>query len=218
VPPDNVPIMIELLRGAPARRLFAALAWLGLALTVLLAVVGQIDPDPHLDPLALTVSDYAVADRGGVTDAAMVMFGVSALALLMALRDVPRGAAVLMAVFATGMFVAAVAPTDPGTDLSVTGQIHRYASVVAFVALPLAALLLTRRAPALFGRAVGWVRGLVLATGLFMVAMLVSSTVGDRLLVGLAERLLLVTSVALLAALVTRAGSSRWSSTPASVA
>ncbi|GAB2941101.1 DUF998 domain-containing protein [Micromonospora polyrhachis] len=202
--------MIESLRGTSARRLFTALAWVGLALTVLLAVVGQIDPDPYLDPFALTVSDYAVADRGGVTDAAMMTFGASALALLMALRNLPRGAIVLLGVFAAGMFVAAIAPTDPGTHLSGTGQLHRYASVVAFVALPLAGLLLTRRAPDLLGRAIGWVRGLVLATGVFMVAMLVSSTVGDRLLVGLAERLLLTTSVVLMAALVTRAGSPRW--------
>ncbi|MGW0434120.1 DUF998 domain-containing protein [Micromonospora sp. NPDC003197] len=201
--------MIESLRGAPARHLFAALAWVGLALTVLLAVIGQVSPDPYLDPLTLTVSDYAVADRGGVTDAAMVTFGASALALLMALRNLPRGAVVLLNVFAAGMFVAAIAPTDPGTDLSVTGQVHRYASIVAFVALPLTGLLLTRRAPALLGRAIDWVRGLALVTGVFMVAMLVSSTVGDRLLVGLAERLLLTTSVVLLAVLVTRAGSPR---------
>jgi len=46
-----------------------------------------------------------------------------------------------------------------------------------------------------------------------MVAMLVSATVGDRLLVGLAERLLLTASVMLLAVLVTRAGSPRWRGT-----
>lgn len=37
----------------------------GLILTVILAVVGHVDADPAYNPLSLTVSDYAVSDRGG---------------------------------------------------------------------------------------------------------------------------------------------------------
>lgn len=193
--------MIRSLRGTRAQRLLAVLSWAGLGLTVLLAIEGQIGPDPDFNPLVLTVSEYAVADRGGVTDAAMVTFGGSAIALLAAMRGVPRAVAALLCVFAGGMLVAAVAPTDAGTNLSATGYVHRYASVVAFVALPGAGLLLAHRAPAPLGRAAGWVRALALAAGGFMVAMLASATIADRALIGVAERLLLAAAVVLLAVL-----------------
>jgi hypothetical protein len=61
----------------PARLAGATLA--GLARTVVLAVEGQVGPDPQFDPLALTVSDYAVADRGGATDWAMLTLAATSI-------------------------------------------------------------------------------------------------------------------------------------------
>jgi Protein of unknown function (DUF998) len=177
----------------------------GLVLTVVLAVEGQVGPDPQFDPLALTVSDYAVADHGGVTDWAMVTLAASTVVLGFALPGVGRLGRWLLWLFAVGMLVAAAAPTDPGLDLSTTGQVHRYASVSAFVALPAAGLVAARRAAPLLGWAAPTVRRLATSAVVFMAAVLASQVLADRALIGLAERLLLITGVALLAVLAARA-------------
>jgi hypothetical protein len=172
-----------------SRRNLALLAIAGTLLTSLLAAVGQVDPDPQLDHAALTVSDFAANDRGGATDTAMVLFGGSALALLFALRPA-RGPRVLLGLFGVAMVLAAMAPTDLVTPMTPTGYLHRYASMVAFVALPLAAVMLRP-----VSRAVRWSVG---ATSFFAALMLASATVGDRLLIGVAERYLLLAEVVLL--------------------
>lgn len=181
----------------PRRAVFAFAALIGAGLTALLAVIGQFGPDPDFSQLSLTVSDYAVADRGGVTDWAMVTFGASALALLLALDRPRRLLTAILGLFATAMIVAALAPTDPGTDLTLTGTIHRYASIAAFAALPTAGLLLADR----FGRLAALIRGLVAASSVFMLAMLGSAVLADRVWIGLAERLLLGAGVILLGVL-----------------
>jgi hypothetical protein len=179
------------------RAAFAGMALLGAALTALLALIGQYGPDPSFSQISLTVSDYAVADRGGVTDSAMVAFGCSALALMLALQRPRRLISALLGLFAAAMIVAALAPTDPGSHLTLTGLIHRYASVTAFAALPTAGLLLAGR----FGQLAGAIRGLVAASSVFMLAMLGSATLADRAWIGVAERLLLGTGVILLGVL-----------------
>lgn len=181
----------------PARAAFAFTALIGAGLTALLAVIGQFGPDPDFSQVSLTVSDYAVADRGGVTDWAMVVFGGSALALLLALDRPRRMLTGILGLFATAMIVAAVAPTDAGTHLTLTGNIHRYASIAAFAALPTAGLLLADR----YGRLAGLIRGLVAASSVFMLAMLGSAVLAHRVWIGVAERLLLGTAVILLGVL-----------------
>lgn len=172
--------------GMISRRNLAALSLGGVLLTAFLALIGQIDPNPELDPFQLTVSDYAVMDRGGATDTAIVLFGLSALALV----PLSKGRVALpLLVFGVAMMVAAIAPTDFGTELSTVGNIHRYASMVAFIALPLAALRV-RNSLTLKVSAV--------TSGAFMVLMLISSTIGDRLLIGLVERLLLLCELGVL--------------------
>jgi Protein of unknown function (DUF998) len=179
------------------RAAFACTALVGAGLTLLLAVLGQFGPDPDFSQVSLTVSDYAVADRGGVTDWAMLMFGGSALALLFTLERPRRLVSAILALFATAMVIAAIAPTDDGMQLTLAGSIHRYASVAAFAALPTAGLLLAAR----FGRLAGLIRGLVGASSVFMLAMLGSATLADRGGIGVAERLLLLTGVILLGVL-----------------
>ena len=165
----------------------------GCALTAVLAAVGQIDPDPQLDHASLTVSDFAVHDRGGVTDAAMVVFGLSAWCLVPLLRQ--RAPQILLTLFGTAMVVAAVAPTDLG-PLTPTGYLHRYASMLAFVALPVAAVLQRPRT-----RGVRWT---ATAAAVFAGLMLASATLGDRWLIGAVERYLLITEVLLLSLLCWR--------------
>lgn len=176
-------------------------------------VDGHVDPNDGLDPWALTVSDFAVSDRGGVTDVAMIVMAAASLVLLMALRrsGVRAGGWVtaLFGVWAAGLAVAALVPTDePGLALSVAGSVHRYASVAAFVALPIAGWVLAGRL-----RDARRIRGAVVLSAAFALAMVWSAFLGDRMLIGLAERLLLAAETALLVLVGSRADRPRpnWS-------
>jgi hypothetical protein len=180
-------------------------AWaaiLAVAMTLLLAIVGQVDPDPGMSHVNLTVSDFAVADRGGATDWSMLTFALAGLLLLGSLRPVGSTrtyvARVALVVFSGGMVTAAVAPTDPGLTLTATGYVHRWASIVAFVALPIAGLGLIRVLPPAVRRVTRW---LVLIAVVFMVAMAVSSSFLGRDGIGVIERVLLGDEAVLLAAL-----------------
>jgi hypothetical protein len=167
------------------------LAIAGVALTFYLAVIGQFGPDPELSKISLTVSDFAVSDRGGATDTAMVTFGASAIVLLFALRP-KRVPSLLLGLFGVAMLVAAIAPTDEGTHLSTAGYVHRYASMAAFIALPVAALLITTR------RAV---KAMCYGSFAIMMAMAASSMFAGRAYIGLIERVLLVLALAIMLAL-----------------
>ncbi|KAB1913235.1 DUF998 domain-containing protein [Micromonospora sp. AMSO31t] len=171
----------------------------GIALAAVLAVVGHLEVNDNLNPWSLTVSDFAVSDRGGVIDAAMAVLAAATIVLLPALRRAGAGrlAGALLVAWSAGLMAAAVVPTnEPGLPMDAAAYVHRYASVVAFLALPVAGWLVARR---LGGRAAGWVRGLVLTSLVLAAAMVWSAYPGDRVLIGLAERLLILAEVALLA-------------------
>ncbi|MFI7438620.1 DUF998 domain-containing protein [Nonomuraea indica] len=188
--------------------MWAWIACAAIGFSVVAVVIGQLGPDPYLDPLQVTVSEYAVADRGGVTEVAMAVMGLGSLALLAGLRAV--GAPVrglperLLLVWSGAMVVAAVLPTTPlGMDLDLTAQVHRYVSVAAFVSLPVAAAVLVPRLGAHadwkpVARVVEW---LALAGGFGVLAMTYVALPGERVLIGLVERLLLGAEVAVLAVL-----------------
>ncbi|GGO79379.1 DUF998 domain-containing protein [Nonomuraea cavernae] len=190
------------------KRLYPLVACVAIVFSVGAIVVGQLVPDPYLDPMNVTVSEYAVADRGGVTEVAIAVLGLGSLALLGGLRA--AGAPVrgvperLLAVWSGALVVAAVVPTTPiGADLTLTAQVHRYVSVAAFVSLPVAAALLVPRLAAdpdwkPVARVVEW---LALAGGLGVLAITYVALPGDRVLIGLVERLLLGAEVALLGVL-----------------
>lgn len=180
----------------------------GLILTVMLAVVGHVDADPAYNPLTLTVSDYAVSDRGGPVDAAMVTLGVASLALLAGLcvvrAPVRATAAALFLVWVGGLLVSAVVPTDPiGAPMSSAGLVHRYTSVSAFVSLPLAATVLShrldhdRRWQAIGTR----MRLLAAASAAGLLLMLYVAFPGHRVMLGLVERALILVEMGLLGVL-----------------
>ncbi|MEV5765084.1 DUF998 domain-containing protein [Micromonospora sp. NPDC052213] len=188
----------------PGTRNSGLLALGGIAVAALLAVIGHLEVNDDLDPWALTVSDFAVSDRGGVIDAAMVVLAAATAVLLPALRRAHRAPAarpgraaeLLLAAWIGGLLLAAVVPTnEPGLPMDTAAYVHRYASVVAFLALPLAGWLLAARLPAI-ARAV---RGLTLVSLALAATMVWSAYPGDRLLLGLVERLLILTEVAVLA-------------------
>jgi hypothetical protein len=176
---------------------------------VVAAVIGHVGLGPPFDPLALTVSDFALSDHGAAITVAMVALGVASLALvagLLAVRAPVRGwPAALLLAWSVGLLVAAAVPTDPVgvPGLTPAGHVHRYASVTAFVCLPAGALLLTRRLTAdpRARRMVAVVRPLVLASGVGLLTMAYVAFPGGRLLIGLAERALIAVEVALVAVL-----------------
>ncbi|MGC5029928.1 DUF998 domain-containing protein [Micromonospora sp. DT229] len=192
----------------PGIRNIGALALGGIALAALLAVVGHLAVR-DLDPMRLTVSDYAVSDSGGAIHLAMVTLAVASALLVPALRRLagPGGrlgtAQLLLAVWAGGLLIAGLVPTNPpGTEMGTAAHVHRYASVLAFLALPLVGWLLAAHLPA--GSRTGrWLRMLAVASLLLAAAQVWSAYPGDRALYGLIERALILTEVGLLVLLAT---------------
>ncbi|MER5947605.1 DUF998 domain-containing protein [Streptomyces sp. NPDC001904] len=186
-------------------RFLAPAVWAAAALASGAAVAAPSDTDPGLSPFALTVSDFAALDRGGPIETGMAVLGVMSFVLLAvarsrltAARGLPSG---LLAAWSLGLVVAAVVPTDPLTvHLSGSAYVHRYASVTAFVALPLAGLLLARRLDAApdARRTARGLRLLSVAALTGAVVMALSAGPGDRELIGLVERLLLGCEVVLI--------------------
>ncbi|MGC4745719.1 DUF998 domain-containing protein [Micromonospora sp. DT201] len=188
----------------PGTRSTGLLALGGIALAALLTVIGHLEVNDDLNPWALTISDFAVSDRGGVIDVAMVVLALATVALLHGLRRTgpprPRAgtAELLLGAWMAGLLLAAVVPTnEPGTAMTTAAYLHRYASVVAFLALPVSGWLLARRPD--LASAARTLRTLVLLSLALAAAMIWSAYPGDRMLIGLAERLLILTEVAVLA-------------------
>ncbi|MDG4793347.1 DUF998 domain-containing protein [Micromonospora sp. WMMD1082] len=208
----------------PVTRNSGVLALGGIVLAALLAVVGHAGVN-DLDPVSLTVSDYAVSDSGGAIHVAMLLLAVASAVLIPALSrlghpasDVPtrtanpagtadpaagsvrrgRAAEWLLAAWAGGLLLSGLVPTNPpGTEMGTAAYVHRYASVVAFLALPVAGWLLAARLPT-GARAGRWLRVLTVASLLLAAAMVWSAYPGDRALYGLIERVLILAEVALL--------------------
>ncbi|MCG5449912.1 MULTISPECIES: DUF998 domain-containing protein [Micromonospora] len=189
----------------PVTRSTGLLALGGIALAALLTVIGHLEVNDDLNPWALTISDFAVSDRGGVIDIAMVVLALATVALLYGLRRASprqpragRTAELLLGAWVGGLLLAAVVPTnEPGTAMTTAAYLHRYASVIAFLALPAAGWLLARRPD--LTPAARTLRALVLLSLALAAAMIWSAYPGDRMLIGLAERLLILTEVAVLA-------------------
>jgi hypothetical protein len=117
----------------------------------------------------------------------MLAVGLGALALAAALYQTPRRSMVglvLLAVFGLAKVVQAFFPIDVGGETTTSGSIHGLFGTVAFIAIPVAAVLLSRSR----GR-VKMVIAVLLAAA--MVAVLVSNTVGGF---GIAQRVFLVLS------------------------
>ncbi|WP_328423447.1 DUF998 domain-containing protein [Micromonospora sp. NBC_00389] len=208
----------------PGTRSTGLLALGGIALAALLTVIGHLEVNDDLNPWALTISDFAVSDRGGVIDIAMVVLALATVALLYGLRRAgppqpvsDRPTELLLGAWVAGLLLAAVVPTnEPGTAMTTAAYLHRYASVVAFLALPAAGWLLARRPD--LAPAARTLRTLVLLSLALATAMIWSAYPGERLLIGLAERLLILTEVAVLgtvAVTLARTPVARWRVTPA---
>ncbi|GGP13829.1 hypothetical protein GCM10012278_67170 [Nonomuraea glycinis] len=154
----------------------------------------------------VSVSEYAVTGRGGVTELATAVMALGSLALLGGLRA--AGAPVrgmpgrLFMVWSGALAVTAVIPATPlGPEQAV--QAHQWALAAALVSLPAAAALLVPRLAAdadwrPVARVVEW---LALAGGLGVLALTYVALPGGGVLIGLVEWALLGAEVALLAVL-----------------
>lgn len=131
-----------------------ALAATGIAAAVLCAaLIGSLHvlpPSAQLDPVRRTISHYALLENGWLFDLAVLALAAGALAVLAALlgaRVVERasgGAAALLTFAVALVAVVVFEKHNWAVGPSVSGDIHRLAGLVAFVSLPVAALLVAR--------------------------------------------------------------------------
>ncbi|OLF11628.1 hypothetical protein BLA60_11885 [Actinophytocola xinjiangensis] len=136
----------------------ASLAALLLGVTLMLAL-HVVPPTNEVNPIRSTLSQYALGPGKWAFDIAVLLVALgSALALhaLVRARAVrARSAGTLFgSLWVVSLLVLVYfTKTDWSVGPSLGGTIHRYASVVAFVSLPIAVLVIAR---AVFATAPGW--------------------------------------------------------------
>lgn len=183
------------------------LAVVGLVLSLFPIVYLHVASVGELSPITHTISDYIFVDNGsGLLAVTALSLAAASVGLLIALvrSGLPRRGpvAVLMGLWAGGLAVAAVFPTDPvGTPTSFSGAVHRYAGAVMFASLPLAGWLISRTFIASTT-----VRRFAVASGITSVAFMLSHAAvvgpgGGTVVLGLFERLLFALLYCLLFAL-----------------
>lgn len=186
-----------------------------------LAVVALHLLQPGLDPLDHAVSYYVHGSSGWLLTVGLIALGMGSLALALSLRGVIAGPGTragrwLLGVWAAGALLGGIFSADPpgrwSEPPSVSGTIHGHAAMVAFLALPPAALRLARAAAG----SEGWrsrrrlLLVLAAASAISLVVFAVSLAPvfvrpGPPILLGLSERILLATYSAWLVAAATAA-------------
>jgi len=195
-----------------------------LAGVVLMLALHVMPPTNEINPLRRTISQYALGPNKWIFDVAVLLVALgSALAFAELIRRRlirPLSAPVVLGALWTLSLLVVVSftKTDWTVGPSVGGMIHRYASVVGFVSLPLAVLLVVRR---VFPDSAGWraaarvFAGLALGVlGLLFFAVLRMAAGGGPwwlfMPLGLVERTMALSAVAAVAVVVlglTRANS-----------
>ena len=193
-------------------RLSAALGLTAIAMcAVLVGALHGLRAD-QVDPIRRTISEYALGEFGWMFDVGVAGLAIGSVLVLAALVRSgvvawSSGGAMAMGIWAvTLLVVVAFEKANWSVGPSVGGYIHRYASLAAFVALPVAALAIGRRwrGDPVFSRFAAWTRVL----GLLSLAWLSTIVLGVLLRpltgvpwwqfvpLGLVERGLAVTEVA----------------------
>jgi Protein of unknown function (DUF998) len=150
-------------RTSPSDRRIRPLAIVGIAgaLTAVV-VIGALHVLPgaaRVDPVRRTISEYALTDDGWAFNLGVVALALGSLAILVALVRARLTTAfspgvLLGAAWAAALLVIVLFPKHNwAVGPSTNGSIHRAASVVAFLCLPVAVILLTRGFRARRGRA-----------------------------------------------------------------
>jgi hypothetical protein len=143
----------------PPRLAGAGAAGIAVAIAVF-AALHVVPPSSEVDPTRRTISQYALLPNGWAFDLAVIALAVGSLAVLAALvraRLVPLGSGAALGLMLWSVSLVAVVYFQKhnwAVGPSVDGDIHRVASAVAFLSLPVAALLAVRRRPGGHARAV----------------------------------------------------------------
>jgi hypothetical protein len=200
-------------RGGPMLPLLALAALAcGAALMVLLQV---LPPTDEISPIQRTISEYALSDNKWIFDLSVAMVAIGSVCAFLALvrhrlMRAVSPATVLFSAWIVGLVTIVIFPkTDWSVGPSLGGSIHRVASLVAFLCLPLAVMAAAR---AVFAHAPAWrrtVQSLGVAALLWflpiLIAVLVMAAGGPpwwrSIPLGLVERGLALTEVLAIAAL-----------------
>ncbi|WP_290051524.1 DUF998 domain-containing protein [Amycolatopsis solani] len=131
------------------------LALSGIGLAVAISIGLHLRLSGQVSPVWQTLSEYVYGKLGSAS--AAPLFSVMCLALSLgsvallagiakAHRPGPTAVCVLLGVWSAGLLVCGLVPVDPdGQARSLAGQVHNLAALTAFVALPAAAFVLTKK-------------------------------------------------------------------------
>ncbi len=132
--------------AAPMAKVAVAAGLFDLAVLVVFHVLR-----PDVSPIDDPTSNYAVGSYGLLSSLATFAVGIGALALAVALRrSIPRGLSrsgiMLLVVFGVSKLLQAFFPIDIDPDVATTtaGSIHNLIGNIAFFALPIATVLISR--------------------------------------------------------------------------
>nr|WP_042198735.1 DUF998 domain-containing protein [Kibdelosporangium sp. MJ126-NF4]CEL23520.1 hypothetical protein [Kibdelosporangium sp. MJ126-NF4]CTQ89134.1 hypothetical protein [Kibdelosporangium sp. MJ126-NF4] len=191
-------------------RTIGTLGLLGVAAAVLLiGLLHVLPPSSDVSVLRRTISEYALLEDAWVFNAGVLALAIGSLAVVAALvgRNLIKlvsPASILIALWSVCLVAVVVFPKNNwAIGPSVGGMIHRYASVVAFVSLPIGAILVGRAARAAWPM---WLGVLSLGWfGLILGAVVLQPVTGVNwwmaIPLGAVERGLLITEVAAVATL-----------------
>ena len=134
-----------------APRLLAILGAAGVALAVVvLGLLHVVPPTSEISPYRRTISEYGLTDAAPAFNVGVLLLAAGSIATMLALvgaRLLPARSGGVLALLLWSVALAAVV-SFPKHDWSVgpspAGTVHRVASVVAFLSLPVGALLIGR--------------------------------------------------------------------------
>jgi hypothetical membrane protein len=129
-------------------RLLVALGISGAGVAVVLVGLLHVLAAGQVDPVRRTISEYALGTYQTLFDVGVLALALGSLLIAVALVRAGLArppSAVLLGAWALALVLVVVfEKANWSVGPSVGGYIHRYASLVAFVCLPLAALLMAR--------------------------------------------------------------------------
>lgn len=203
-------------RPASPEKLLAAVGLLGpLVGAALVGALHVLPATAGISPYSRTISEYALTGNGWAFNLGTVALAVGSLLILIALSraGLARARSVefsLGLLWVAALLTVVVFPKHNwAVGPSANGQIHRVASLVAFLCLPLAVLLLTRRRGAgrgLAARCGFWLGGVSLAwftplVGAWLLGPVTGTPWWRAVPIGLVERGLVLCEVAAVVAL-----------------
>jgi hypothetical protein len=161
---------------------------------------------PRVNPLTEAVSYYVHGRGGGLLIAGLLALGTGSLMLLAGpLGGGSRTARVFLAIWGAGAVIGGIFPADPPGNWdkppSTAGMIHAGSAMIAFLALPVAAMLLRKPLGALVPAAGPLAAAASISLLVFFASLAPAIvTSGPPWMLGLTERVLLAIYVAWLGA------------------